>query len=377
MRKIVDTVSPHVSILRCPISQADLRIASADEIKELNQRQAEGLLHHPDGSSVRKPLEMALVTVDGRFAYPVESGIISLLSSLAMVMTPGDVALNSSNPAGLPRLDPVTASVRDFYDQVGWAMTPEGLTTDLSRHEDNRPVSADYRHRCHLRVGRHLPAKGRLILDCASGPLQTPEYLSYSEGFETRICADISWIALKGAREKLGERGLYLHCDMSVLPLKDDCLDAVVSINTLYHLPPATQITAIGELLRALRPGAPAVIVYSWGDGSQLMLPFKIIESFLDFPRRAFRKILRRLAGRTEPALFFQVIPYRRMKKLLPPMFTFKLDVWRSVSVPFLRHFVHERLCGRMLLAAIYDWEERHPRLSGRYGAYPLIIMSK
>ena len=93
--------------------------------------------------------------------------------------------------------------VREFYDQIGWSQVGEGLYQN-ARYEDLRPVTRDYIHCCHLRVNRYIAPHGDLLLDAGSGPVQWPEYLTYSEGYRFRVCLDISIIALKEARMRLG-----------------------------------------------------------------------------------------------------------------------------------------------------------------------------
>ena len=81
--------------------------------------------------------------------------------------------------------------VRQFYDKVGWQVVEDGNYQN-ARYEDLRPVARDYVHRCHLRVNRFLNPTGKLILDAGSGPVQYPEYLTYSAGYDFRVCVDIS-----------------------------------------------------------------------------------------------------------------------------------------------------------------------------------------
>ena len=51
-----------------------------------------------------------------------------------------------------------------------------------------------------------------------SGPIQYPEYLTYSEGYQYRLCLDISIVALIEARKRIGEKGLFVVADVSNLP---------------------------------------------------------------------------------------------------------------------------------------------------------------
>src|SRR5512141_2874572 len=93
--------------------------------------------------------------------------------------------------------------VREFYDEVGWQVEADGNYQN-ARYEDLRPVARDYIHRCHLRVKRHLKPTGRFFLDAGSGPVQYTEYVTYSHGYQYRVCVDISIVALQEARARLG-----------------------------------------------------------------------------------------------------------------------------------------------------------------------------
>ena len=54
-----------------------------------------------------------------------------------------------------------------------------------------------------------------------------------------------------------------------------------------------------------------------------------------------------------------------------------RVYVWRSVSVPFLRRFVHEKRFGVLLLKVIFRLEERFPHGLGRFGQYPLLVFKR
>ena len=153
--------------------------------------------------------------------------------------------------------------VREFYDQIGWSQVGDGLYQN-ARYEDLRPVSRDYIHNCHLRVTHHLAPSGDFLLDAGSGPVQWPEYLTYSENYRYRLCADISITALKEAREKLGNHGLYVVADIANLPFKADAFDGEVSMHAIHHLPLSEHKRAYMELQRALKPERSAVIVNGW-----------------------------------------------------------------------------------------------------------------
>ena len=79
-----------VRILRCPITRGDLRQLTAQEIGAVNGRIAEGGVRYVGGEQVKRRLDEALVSSDGRYGYPVEDGIAVLLSDRAIELRSGD-----------------------------------------------------------------------------------------------------------------------------------------------------------------------------------------------------------------------------------------------------------------------------------------------
>src|SRR5512136_1277224 len=130
----------------------------------------------------------------------------------------------------------IKQQVREFYNQVGWQEQSDGFYQNAS-YEDLRPVSQEYIHKCHLRVLRHLKPNGRFLLDAGSGPIQYPEYLEYSLGYQYRVCVDISMVALQEARKRIGDHGLYVLADVANLPFIPDAFDGIISLHTIHHLP--------------------------------------------------------------------------------------------------------------------------------------------
>jgi SAM-dependent methyltransferase len=123
-------------------------------------------------------------------------------------------------------------------------------------------------------VNRHLAPTGKYLLDAGSGPIQYPEYLTYSEGYQYRVCADMSITALIEARKKIGERGLFVVSDIANLPFKEEAFDGVVTLHTIHHLPLSEHARAYEGLHRVLAPGRSAVVVNGWST-SAIMDPFR------------------------------------------------------------------------------------------------------
>jgi SAM-dependent methyltransferase len=377
-------------ILRCPISRQRLVWVGPDRLAQLNAQLARGELHGLDGSRVREPLQAAFSTADGELVYRVQDEIVVLLAGLALTARPAT--------AERTRLSVEKQNMMAFYDQVGW-VDHGNLFEDAERFEDLRPVARDYIHNCHLRLKQHLPARGTYLLDAACGPIQYPEYLTYSEGYAYRICVDLSIVALRRARQKLGARGIYLLCDVTNLPLQDECVQGFVSLHTIYHVPANEQLQGISELYRALQPGGSGVIVYSWGEHAAVFHPRRLAGQRARALLRAvlpsavhdgLKRVLKRgryahvvddaasaAAPASEPPLYFSAHDFVWFREQLAPRFNAELAPWRSLSVPASKRFVHARYGGRQALAWLFALESRFPHFFGRHGQYPAFILRR
>ncbi len=282
----------------------------------------------------------------------------------------------------------VKHEIGQFYDQVGWQM--EGDNYQNARYEDLRPVSAEYIHKAHMRVKRHLAASGDYLLDAGSGPVQYEEYLSYSQDYRYRVCMDLSLVALQEARKRLGDKGLYVNADIAHLPFREDAFDGIVSLHTIHHVPIEEKVTVYQGLHRTLKPGRTMVTVDGWAE-----VPlFKVMN-----PLMRVAGALRRLTGKQAPLMPTDVPADQTESKSEPekaPVGTFVLKtsakwfhsvmkgvlpyeirVWRSVSVKFLRSVIQPEWAGRFWLKILYRLEEWFPHFFGENGQYPLIIISK
>lgn len=352
-----------IALLKCPITGKSLKLLSEVEVERVNQLIKSGAFFRGDGLPVKTIYEGLLKVESEEIYYPIKQNIFCLLSDFVIV--------NDFNLVILERdllNQNIKQDMQKFYDQVGWHAAEEHFQ-DAKDSEDLRVFSQDYINQCHQRVNKYLPQKGKYLLDVASGPIQYPVYLSYSRNYEYRICADISITGLLRAQEKLGNKGIYLLCDITQLPLQNNKIDAIVSLHTLYHVPQKQQEKAFDELYRVLKPGGKSIVVYSWGKHSALMniflLPFKLV-------KRAIDKLQNK-----EAALYFYAHPYRWFKNHLNAQYATELYVWRSVNVPFLKIYIHRWFLGKIFLKAIYQLEEKFPKWMGRWGAYPLFVTQK
>lgn len=274
----------------------------------------------------------------------------------------------------------VQQDVQQFYDAVGWQQVSEGVYQN-AQYEDLRPVSREYIHKCHLRVNRYLRHSGKYLLDAGSGPIQYPEYLTFSEGYRYRVCLDISLVALIDARERIKNHGLFVVADIARLPCRSDVFDDVVSLHTIHHLPPEDYRPAYFELKRVMKPGTTAVVVNGWSDSVLMRLfrfPIRVMEKLFHVGEDCILDIKPAGTAAQKPAgTFVHKLTAASLKQLLGDDFPIKIGVWRSVSVRFLRAMIQPALFGKFWLKVLYMKEDWFPGFFGKKGQYPLVTFKK
>lgn len=278
--------------------------------------------------------------------------------------------------------------VRKFYDAIGWSMEDSGYYQN-ARYEDLRPVSAEYIHNCHMRITPYFEKGGRYIMDVGCGPIQYPEYLTYSEHFERRVCADISITALREARKRIGSKGFFVVCDAANLPFKAESMDAMVSLHTFHHLDLEDQKKAWQETWRVLKPGTTAVVVNGWTE-SRMMQKWQGRVEAAEKVGHFVAKLRGKEAWKVEKTAktqskqdtgtFVKKMDADWIRKELSDLgggnVRFDIRCWRSVSVRWLRALIHPPY-GKAALRRLFAKEEKNSNYYGEYGQYPMIIMNK
>jgi SAM-dependent methyltransferase len=196
-------------------------------------------------------------------------------------------------------------------------------------------------------------------------------------------------VALQEARKRIGKSGLFVVADIANLPFKPESFDAFVSLHAIHHMPPEEHKRAFQELYRLLSPGKAGVVVNGWSKSPLTILydaPIHWIETLYALIRRSPSRNSADRPVKNTPS----------PKDTRPRQGTFvsthnagwlicevgediplTIWVWRSVSVRFLRTFIHRRLGGGGLLRFLFWLEERFPHFFGKFGQYPLIVIQK
>lgn len=152
--------------------------------------------------------------------------------------------------------------VGKFYDEIGWKYTGQ-FSEDSIINENLHPAASEYVSKVRGRIQEKI-GKGASLLDVGCGPIQYPEYVSLSEEFDTRVCVDLSYEALKLAKQKIGKRGLYLHGDFLNLEIAQyGPFDGAVLINVLYHIEKERQEMIVNKILKNLAPTGRLIVIYS------------------------------------------------------------------------------------------------------------------
>jgi len=255
-------------------------------------------------------------------------------------------------------------NISSFYNSGGWDIT-DGVTEDAKRWEDLRECAQEYVRNCRMRVLRHIPERGQYMLDMASGPIQYPEYLLYSQGYEKRYCVDLSEQALDVARERIGEHGEFLHGSFFDLKFPENFFDCSISLHTIYHMDVDLQEEAVRKLLRITKPGHPVIVIYS--------NPNSLINAALN----AMRKLIRRGDSVEESdRIYFSPHPinwWDRFKDVAEV----NVYPWRSFTAKQQKLIFPDNAVGKMLLKCVFWMEDAFPRFFARRFAYPMFVLKK
>ncbi|MDD4866356.1 MAG: methyltransferase domain-containing protein [Mycobacterium sp.] len=150
--------------------------------------------------------------------------------------------------------------------QAAWASPIGSMLYDNAQALSRRLISA-WQHPVEwLRIPR-----GGIALDVGSGPGNVTASLARAAGPEgLALGVDISEPMLaRAVRREAGPQVGFIRADAQRLPLRDDTVDAVVSIAVLQLVPDPG--AALAEIARVLRPGGRlAIMVPTVGRAAQV-----------------------------------------------------------------------------------------------------------
>jgi ubiquinone/menaquinone biosynthesis C-methylase UbiE len=349
--------------LRCPITKNGLMLIDKDVLKDYN------ISYNFDKYG---ELTNGLIDKSKQYFYPIFNDIIVLHEQYALYIGIGN---DSKKILSFDK-----KRVFDYYNEVNYKIKDSlNIYEDSPKWVDFRNVSSKYIKNSFTKASRYYPSSGKYFLDIASGPIGLSEYMALSNGYEYRICVDISINALIQAKiniERAGKKGIFICGDITNIPIQDYSCDIVLCQHTLYHIPKNDQFTAVNELYRVAKHDSKIVIIYSWFYNSWFMnVSLNIVQLY---------RILRHYTGKlyvrlfkSKPRLYF----YPHSPWWFKKSFVFSKDIqfycWRSANKYFLDIYIHKWAYGEKILDKLIKIEDKYSKLMSKLGDYPAIVITK
>jgi len=261
-------------------------------------------------------------------------------------------------------MDEAEKKVTAYYTEQGWSQVGEH-TQDAQKWEDLRGCAAEYVARCRMRVLQALPESGANILDMASGPIQYPEYIKYSNNFQTRWCIDLSKSALEKAERRIGSHGRFICGSFFEIQLEHDYFDAAISLHTIYHMDVDKQYGAVLKLINVTKPGGTIVIVYN--NPNSILSRISKMRKIL-FPKTRYHE--------DQNLLYFHAHPLGWWRQF-EPYASIQVLPWRTMRSNIQKVLIPDNKLGKYLLKILFKLEEYFPNSFVQFGDYPMIILKK
>lgn len=349
--------------LMCPITRNGLLLIGQDAFSQYNIS---------DSSVQFGQLREGLIDESKQYFYPIFNDIVVLHAQYALFIGEG---LDQREGLSFDK-----QRVFDYYNEISYKIKDSlKVYEDSPKWVDYRDVSSKYIKNSFTKASRFYPATGKYLLDIASGPIGLPEYMDLSDGYEFRVCVDISMNALVQAKqniERSGKKGFFICGDITNIPLKDNVCDVVLSQHTLYHIPKADQLTAVNEMYRVAKPDSKIVIIYSWFYHSWFMNISLNIVQLYRILRYFGGKIIVRLIH-SKPKLYFYPHSPGWFRKSFPFSKNMEFYCWRSANKYFLNLYIHKFLAGKRLLDRLILMEDKYSKFMSLFGEYAAIVITK
>ena len=149
-----------------------------------------------------------------------------------------------------------------------------------------------------------------------------------------------------------------MRASLLELPFPDDFFDAAVSLHTIYHI--ERQEDAVRQLLRVLKPGAPAVVVYSNPDRLAARL----------------KSLVRRKKSPDSGPIYFFAHPLSWWRRFSDEA-AIQIVPWRSLNANESRKLIPDNALGAGMFRAMLGFEKAFPRWATWSGCYPMIVLTK
>lgn len=347
------------NILQCPFTKEGLKLADNDIIIRANKR-----------VRLESSFTEGLVNSSETIFYPYKKNILFFHQNYCVPLN-DEIVVKQNLSFDKER-------IFNYYNEIKFIeFEGKRIYEDADKWIDFRSFILPYMQNSLSNVKKYIHSKGNYFADIACGSVAFKEYIQLAEGYDCRICIDLSVNALLEAQYNLArekQNGIFICADMLSLPIKENTCDAVVCHHALFHVEKDLQLTALNEMYRIARPVGSVAIVYDWFYHSLLM-------NLTLGPVQIYR-VARHYAGKVYATVFKKNKLYfyshsRNWFIKNNPGTSIKFYTWRSINTYFSRLYLHQRLGGKRLLRYLWSLEESKPELMGRIGEYGVIVIKK
>ncbi|HVM87423.1 MAG TPA: class I SAM-dependent methyltransferase [Puia sp.] len=347
------------NIFRCPITNEDLFPAEEAVVRYANCV-----------SGIENCFDYGLVNQSKSFFFPVKHEILFLLDHYSIPLNQKTGIIKKMH-FDKQRIFSYFSAI-DFFEFEG-----QQIYADAYKFVDFRPFTLEYTQHGFYNTRQYIKQRGKYFVDVGCGPVAFKEYIFLAEGFDCRICIDLSANALMQAKKNLvkhNQPGIFVCADIINLPIKDNIADAVICQHVLFHVQKNLQLKAMEELVRIAKQETKVAIVYDWFYHSLLMNitlgPYQLYRIIRHYAGKVYARFFKK------NKLYFYSHSQKWFFKNHPGR---KLDIyiWRSINKHFADIFLHEKLGGKRLIKFIWNIEKKYPEKMGRIGEYPVIVIEK
>lgn len=347
------------TILQCPVTKEDLLIADktilqlASTIAGKENLFTEGLVNNSQ-----------------TYFFPLKKQIIFLLNYYAIPL--------KENAENFTKFDLDKQRIFNYYNEIDYyEYDGQQVYGDAAKFVDFRLFALKYTQHGFSNTRQYINQTGKYFVDAACGPVAFKEYIFLADGFECRICIDISANALIQAQKNLAkynQKGIFICADITNIPIKENTADAVICQHGLFHVEKKMQSSALQELVRIAKPESKIAIVYDWFYHSLAMNlalgPFQFYRIVRHYAGKLYARVFKKnklYFYSHSPGWFYKNNPGREMK----------IFVWRSINKHFANLYIHEKLGGKKMIRYILKLEKKYPEKMGWIGEYPVIVIEK